>query len=97
MAVLCLPLQMASSESGTRFRKTRWSASTESENSEEYSTNFLFYLILMLYTHSSLIAKFLNLPRPPGEGRDHDEDDNANVVVEKGTESPITVKVVGRR
>ena len=97
MAVLCLPLQMASSESGTPFRKAPWSASIESEISEKYSIYFLFYLILMFYTHSSLIAKCLNLPRPPGEGRDHDEDDNANVVVEKGTESPITVKVVGRR
>jgi hypothetical protein len=47
--------------------------------------------------YSSLIAKFLNLPRPPGEGRDHDDEDPTNVVVEREAESPITVKVVGRR
>jgi hypothetical protein len=46
---------------------------------------------------NSLIAKFLNLPRPPGEGRDHDDEDPTNVVVEREAESPITVKVVGRR
>ena len=46
---------------------------------------------------SSHFAKLLNLPRPPGEGRDHEEVSSASVVIEKEAESPISVQITGRR
>ena len=46
---------------------------------------------------SSHFAKLLNLPRPPGEGRDHEEVSSGSVVVEQEAESPISVQITGRR
>ena len=55
------------------------------------------FLCIVSCVFSSHFAKLLNLPRPPGEGRDHEEVSSASVVVEKEAESPISVQITGRR
>ena len=62
-----------------------------------YVSFALLTCIKYLLRCSSQIAKLLNLPRPPGEGRDHEEESNTSVVVEKEADSPISVQVTGRR